>query len=208
MESKIQQTQQPNSMQMLPVVQQVGKQVKELSPDYQTYITETDSLMQYMLFCFCGHRYVEARRKVPNKFSTGTKYESFKKLVIDRKARIMDEYLAGELFSGIAPLISKVVQSSHMSKEQIYKLWNAKIDTQVFSLCDSYYREGNPHHLRINRIADIITTLCSFSAITSKAELGFFMREISDTIQSSAQFNTMDTNQPKKKEGWLSNLLP
>jgi len=62
--------------------------------------------------------------------------------------------------------------------------------------------------LRINRIADIITTLCSFSAITSKAELGFFMREISDTIQSSAQFNTMDTNQPKKKEGWLSNLLP
>ena len=174
--------------------------------EFQKHILDAGSFEEALYLAFCGYRYTMHEVKI--KTIDGEKVEIVKTLEVDRNAKIINEAGANYLAKAINPLISHLATTSNLSEKQILREWKGKLTSIIFALEDSYYFEGNPYELKIERLPDIITTLATAISITSKSKDGFTLKQLTETIltQIRGSYPITPQREEEKKGGLLGFL--
>ena len=181
---------------------------KELSDAIQIHFTNHEPLRIAFYQDLCGWRLVDKPQETTQALTNKKKIIMIEDIVIDYNSRIMNESGANYIYGATLPLISAVMQTSKLSKMQIFNMWNARFYALVFNLLDSYFKDGNPYEIRdCTKIPEITSFFLSLSGISSKAEEGFFMRESSESYQTVMEMKMGQQKEHEKPKGIVDGFL-
>jgi len=166
--------------------------------EYQKYITDIEKLKDIFLIGLCGYSYEEREEKIKLLGKELTQKKLY--LIPHKEKAFINEQGAYYLFSQIFPLINQLTTTGQLNEYEIYKSYNAKLTTIIFSLLDNYYFENNTFELKVEHLNDIISFLGLFQSITLKARNGFTLKQIAQTFISVFK-NTPQISEEKEKKG-------
>ena len=166
-----------------PVDKYPNPQDKEIAPDVQRYFSNPDPLKILFNIKLAGWRLYQ-EDEITEQLGLKS-HNMVTKIWIDENSKIGNEELSSYCCATVMPLISQLTQTSNLTKEIIYDIWNAPMRSLKWELLDSYYIDGNPYKIKDHtKIPTIISFCCEFYGITQKGLEGFLMAKYSDSYQT------------------------
>ena len=150
--------------------------------EFQKWITDADSLELVFKGALCGWQVTTILKDY--EFMGDVSKKSLRTITIDKFSRLINESGADYIYRSIYPLISPLESTSKVSTDIIYSQYMQFLETISSSLGENYFIEGNTYKIKWHRSDAIISFLATMYPISLKANEGFTLEKLRETIVS------------------------